>query len=462
MAVVAIGLAVVAAAADRSGRPSGVAAPPAPSPTASASPRASLPSAVPTATTGPTGIATPSATSTARVAPRSTPRVGTASPPVAGRLGAVDALLADRAAAVLDHDESAWMATVTGDATQRQRRIFRTLEELPFARWSYDAVSEGPSLSAKERSELPDGAFRVRTMVRYRLSDYDQADVQRREFFTVIPVDGGWRIARDDDVASDRYDTARDLWDLGPVTVRTGRSSIVVAREGVTGLGSYVKEADQAVEDVSAVWPAGWNKRIVLYVPRRQSEMGAVLDSDGQGLDQIAAVTTGQVDSAGRGTAGNRIVINPATFGSLSRTGRQIVLSHESTHVATRAITPGSMPLWLSEGIADYVGYRPSGIAPTVAAADVLDDVRAGRGPTDLPSNSDFDGDAPNLAASYESAWLACRLISTRYGQDALVAFYRAVGEGVGVDAAFQQELKTTRDAFVRSWRAQLAQLAGT
>ena len=41
--------------------------------------------------------------------------------------------------------------------------------------------------------------------------------------------------------------------------------------------------------------------------------------------------------------------------------GKQVVLTHETTHVATRADTTAATPLWLSEGYADWVGYRGHG-----------------------------------------------------------------------------------------------------
>ena len=37
-------------------------------------------------------------------------------------------------------------------------------------------------------------------------------------------------------------------------------------------------------------------------------------------------------------------------------------------------------------------------------------------------------GSSPRLAQAYEGGWLACRLIAERWGQAALVRFYRAVG----------------------------------
>jgi len=116
------------------------------------------------------------------------------------------------------------------------------------------------------------------------------------------------------------------------------------------------------------------------------------------------------------------------------------------------------MPTWLAEGFADYVGYLHSGIATDFAAQELAADVRAGRVPTQLPDNNEFDGNSKQLSQAYEGAWLACRLIAERHGPAALVRFYRAVG----TSSSSQSEALSTASAkvlhesflrFTRDWR---------
>jgi len=64
----------------------------------------------------------------------------------------------------------------------------------------------------------------------------------------------------------------------------------------------------------------------------------------------------------------------------------------------------------------------------------------------------------PRLAQAYEAAWMACRLIASRYGQGALVRLYRAVGTStdnskVAVDEAMARVLHISTTRFVREWR---------
>jgi hypothetical protein len=168
----------------------------------------------------------------------------------------------------------------------------------------------------------------------------------------------------------------------------------------------------------------------VLLLPRSQADMATLIGSDGDGLAQIAAVTTGSFESGL--SRGDRVVINPAAFGTLGSLGRRVVLTHEMTHVATRATSVRPVPIWLSEGFADYVAYQATPVPTTIVASDVLDDVRAGKMPEALPDDSDFDASKGDIASSYEGAWLACRMIAERYGEKKLVQLYSALSDSAG------------------------------
>jgi hypothetical protein len=94
------------------------------------------------------------------------------------------------------------------------------------------------------------------------------------------------------------------------------------------------------------------------------------------------------------------------------------------------------------------------------AAAELHAEVARGVVPSALPTDTDF-ASTTRLAAVYEEAWLACRLIAVRAGQAALVRFYKLVGDGVltadaAVASAFSSLLHESEAAFVVQWRAYL------
>jgi hypothetical protein len=198
----------------------------------------------------------------------------------------------------------------------------------------------------------------------------------------------------------------------------------------------------------------------LVVLPQSQQDMATLIGSDGEGLAQIAAVTTGTVDDGQ--SRGDRIVINPAAFGTLGSLGRRVVLSHEMTHVATRATTVRPVPIWLSEGFADYVAYDATPVPTAIVASHVLDDVRDGDGPRRLPEDRDFDAGEGDIAAAYEGAWLATRMVAERYGEKKLVELYEALSDSAG--AGWPEEtsdvLGISSRQLVREWRQYLDYLA--
>jgi hypothetical protein len=154
------------------------------------------------------------------------------------------------------------------------------------------------------------------------------------------------------------------------------------------------------------------------------------------------------------------VFLNPRVFDTLGPRGAQVVLSHETTHVATGAAF-ADLPTWLLEGFADYVALAHAGIPVSTAASQILARIRKSGPPDHLPTAAELDPTATGLGATYEEAWLATRFIAQEYGEAKLVEFYRKVGAGEKVEQAFRRNLGTSETAFVAKWRADLRDLAG-
>ncbi|MGW1543566.1 hypothetical protein ACWCPM_25555 [Streptomyces sp. NPDC002309] len=353
----------------------------------------------------------------------------------------VQRLLDRRAAAVLGRDESGYRRT--GSASG-----FAAVRALPLADWSYrltglDRIGDRASAEAE---------------LRYRIDGFDAAPVTaRRTLGLSRDAEGGWSVTSDRPAP----ESPEQLWDRGEVTAVRGEHTLVLgAGQPRRTLGAYADLGDRAVPAVSRAWGADWSGRVVVLVPGSLEAMGALLGSPASSYRGIAAVTTGETGAA-RAPA-DRIVVNPEAYGDLGSVGKQVVLTHETTHVATRAHTGSGTPLWLSEGYADWIGYRDSGHGPADAAPELARAVAAGDVPAALPDDAGFGftGDATALARAYEGGWLACRLIAERWGEGRLGEFYRAVGAG-GVDAATADVLGTTPGEFTRLWREYLRDRLG-
>jgi hypothetical protein len=188
----------------------------------------------------------------------------------------------------------------------------------------------------------------------------------------------------------------------------------------------------------------------------------ALIDDDHENLSRIAALTSAEVSTkAGQPSpVGDRITLNPATCPTLSALGEQVVLRHELTHVATESATGTQTPTWLSEGFADYVGFSVD-VSTSLAGAELESAIAAGHLPSRLPGDRGFRGSAKALAIHYEAAWFACRTIAQRFGQAALVRFYRAVGTSTessskALTDALSSVLHLKPKRFIAEWRHQM------
>lgn len=354
----------------------------------------------------------------------------------------VQQVLDRRAAALLRHDETAYAATGA-------RGTYANLRAVPLASWAYRVTGlrhTGATVTAA-------------ALLSYRVQGYDRAPVTTERTLALgRTADGRWYVASDRPAQK----AGQQLWDQGAVSAARGAHSLVLGvGQSERELNAYARLADRAVPAVSGAWGTDWTRQVVVLVPRTLDAMAGLLGSPASSYRGIAAVTTGEAGGPARAPA-DRIVVNPEAYALLGDAGKQVVLTHETTHVATRAHTTPATPLWLSEGYADWIGYLGTGRTPAQAAPELSRAVRAGRVPADLPADGDFGftGDPARLARAYEGGWLACRMIAERWGEERLDAFYRAVGAHGGragaVEDALRRVLLTSRRDFTDRWRAYL------
>ncbi|MEV6731826.1 MULTISPECIES: hypothetical protein [unclassified Streptomyces] len=341
-----------------------------------------------------------------------------------------------------------------GDIRQAVAAWSRTppaqLAGIPLEGWAYE-------VSAVRR----DGAEAMaRAELHYRLTGYDTAPAgsAREVRLSRDGGDGGrWRVTGDRPAPG----APPQLWDQGPVAVVRGAHALVlgVGRSPQT-LSEIGAEADRAVPAASAAWPGPWAGRVVVLVPDSLERMAELLGRPAAEYRGMGAVTTGRVGAAA--APADRVVVNPEGWAELSAAGRGVVLTHEVTHVATRAATSARTPLWLSEGLADWAAYRGGATTPQQAAPALARAVRRGELPGTLPADEAFafGGDPEALARAYEGAWLACRLIAAKWGDATLVRLYELAGRGP-LATALEETIGGDLPGLTLAWQASLRQELG-
>jgi hypothetical protein len=138
--------------------------------------------------------------------------------------------------------------------------------------------------------------------------------------------------------------------------------------------------------------------------------------------------------------------------------------------VAARSDQVGTPPLWLEEGLAEYVGYAGSGVPDAVVGRDVVAAARVGDVPGSLPADDDFAPDGAGFARAYQWSWLAVRTLERQAGLPAVVAAYRrlldqpapadAAARAALLDRVLVEETGWTTAELTAAWRRAARDLA--
>ncbi|WP_018654861.1 hypothetical protein [Actinomadura flavalba] len=356
---------------------------------------------------------------------------------------AVGALLERRAAAVARGDRAAFLDTVTPALRAPEGRVFDNLRRMPLDAWRERFAGFG--------DVAPSGEASVRVTVRHRLRGFDRAETGRERTLRLTWHDGGWRVS-----GSGAGDDP-EIWDGGPLRVVTGAASLVIG--DAPEVAEISRRLDAAEPVVTSVTGRGWARTSVALAPARPAVARALAGSSSPDLTRIAALATVAPGVDG-GRGADRVVVSPGTFTRLTATGRDVVLTHELTHVALDAARDTRTPMWLIEGLADHVGYKRANLGVREAAAELRADVRAGRVPSALPDAAAFSASSDRLTQAYQESWLACRMIARDHGEKILLHLYRTAGR-TSESAALRSTLGLSLSRFTAQWRTELRRELG-
>ena len=326
--------------------------------------------------------------------------------------------------------------------------------------------------------------------LRHSYAGFDLGERTSTQVLTAVRSTKGWRLSEQLACTGEPA-----LWSDPTFLLRMSADVLLLSTEGVEETEQRFADAARAVRLAREAWPGASapaaDRGLVLLSPAT-AEQHALVTQQGEVTEltgssaasapttpQVAAITDGPDGPGGRSTA-DRVVVNPLALGRLTPPGRAFVLAHEAVHVRLRAMTGGRLPAWLSEGFADWVAYRHTGLDAAVIAAPALPDVRSGTLPTSFPAPSDFDSSTTALAPAYARSWVLVSLLVERHGESAvrdLIATIAATTSDAAIsgdaisgaagsaidaatDAAFSSVLGTTRSEVLAQWLARLRLLA--
>ena len=384
---------------------------------------------------------------------------------------ALRAMFARRAAAVTKRDRAAFLADLDradGEFVARQEQVFDSLGKLDFASWEYrlrpEASYSVTTLPWQRYGRPDDVALPVLTL-HYQLKGYDKRPVIRRIVYTVVRRGDRWLIANDRDLeesTSSGTSVRRDPWENGPITVAKSANGLVIGHPAdADAIAGIQREVESAVKHVSSFLGRAWGEKTVVILPADHEELQFILGNP-QVPYEFAAIADPEFTSLNEDAlglfAGSRVVINPDNFVPSAPFNRRLI-RHELAHVATFERTGPLSPKWLVEGIAEWVGNAGAGITARELASSLAKLVDEEGVPPYLPLDSDF-GIIGEAGVGYDSAWLLCRYIASRWGRETFLRFYDQMGTRAGLDKpgeklgdVLRSVLDTDEKALLAGWR---------
>lgn len=350
-------------------------------------------------------------------------------PPPHDVVKAITRALDARARVVRRADADAFDRLVGGGRSFRddQDTWFGNLAQLPVARIGYrldpgTLVREGDS-------------YRVTVEESLQLDGYDRAPVTTQGRYRFTPVahhPGRLRV-------TGVTEADPQPWDSGAIEVREGAGVLGIFDPGSVGAApALVASLESGIASVSAAVPYPWSRSVVCYALSDASFLDGLEDVPGDDPGDLDAVAF----PIGSST---RFVLNPRMLDEPGRE-RDRLIRHELTHVAV-GTRDDHVPVWLSEGLAEYVAVRP--LAPQDRRIPAAAVAAAEAGVGDLPDDSTFNDQDSD--AHYGLAWWAVEYIADTYGDDAPWQLLDAMAEpGADPDTVLREQLGTTTQYLAR------------
>lgn len=363
-----------------------------------------------TPTVAPTDGAGPSLSPGAAETP-SVPALPAVPADVVGRL---QRTLDSRAAAVLAGDRDAFLAGLAPRDSLRTTEggYFDNLAQLPISTFSY-------RLEPASLVRTGDAYWGV-VEVALQLTPYDALPALRLDRFRFVRAGDSFRVSSTTDREWEAANAGvQQPWDALPVTVRQGAGVLGVFDSATTRQADgVVASVERGLADVSARVPFDeWGAQAVVYVladPRFLDGFDDLPGGDPEALDGVAFSVPAVDDQV----AATRFALSPSL---LPRAGARRpdaaldrLVRHELVHVAV-AERDDSVPVWLSEGVAEWVSWQA--VAPEDRRVPSAALAAARRGIEVMPSDESFnDQDA---AIHYALAWWVCEWLVQTYGSQA-------------------------------------------
>jgi hypothetical protein len=295
--------------------------------------------------------------------------------PVGLPLAALRAVAEARTDAQRAKDRDAYARTIDPKAPvvfrDAQMRSFDNLAALPIERVNYSIRDDEPDLTrGVNRAEYGDAeqVALVTTTRALRLT-YDARSAIDSMFWTFVKRDGTWYVGGDDDVADLGLETTVSMWDTGPVVVeQSDHFQFIAHPEQRVRAHELLGLAEQALATIASRWTLPWSGKLVAFLPRSPDELADLIQASVD-VTKFVAFVAYSYDPDSLDATTPRLYVQDANLGVYPPAGQIETLVHELTHAAGSAYASSFVPVWVHEGLADWVAGGTTNRYPRTAGS---------------------------------------------------------------------------------------------
>ncbi|GAB3860317.1 hypothetical protein GCM10028801_22950 [Nocardioides maradonensis] len=331
---------------------------------------------------------------------------------------------------------------------RQQRTYFSNIQDLPVESLGYQIVPNTLVVGPTQ------GSYWAEIRTTTELQGYDAKPIASYDRWLFRPSTDGQRyvlVSTTDKGWENSHDTATQPWEVEHVYVDEYGSVLGIfdsrtaaQADRLMRILSEGKDDDSLTIPESEQPSTGWGT--LVYVLGDQTIInGLRADTVGDPgrADGLTIALPADVNDPSKGTASYRVSINPRALAQpASVLGR--LVRHEMTHATLGARGQGA-PLWLTEGIAEWVSVRPMARSERRLPASAM---TVGLHATSLPTSADFAGS--DAEGWYAVSWWVCEYVANTYGAHTLWTLLDRLAGGANQDQVLQQLLQITPDVLVR------------
>ena len=370
----------------------------------------------------------------------------------------IASLLQKRVTAVVEHDENAFMATVDPTASDafkaEQRNRYLGLQSLPLVDYKL-ASTEVDSGDLSSGLDLDDKygthTYMPETRESFRLGDYDDHAMRNTFWYTYVQRNGQWYFSALHDGDAIGLESTPNIWDDGALATESTEHFLVLTAIGQEARAKSIASiAERAMTQFQSEWTLPWSQKLPIIVPSSPEQAAKLLRTSDEVENFSAFTSYTPVRDNGWEASPPRLFAEEDNFANASAESQIGTIVHELTHAATAPFTGPNTPIWVQEGLAEWIRLdKPTSVSLRNGAT------------TTLPSGVAFrTSDAAALSRAYNEATVAMAFLASTKGPDVPVQLVQEAGKrkvvigspSYNADAALKEATGWSTQEFLAAW----------